>query len=116
MAENILSYLADAYDVEVKFNFDNKEIVMKATHFNSKDKKAYTYELVFADCVCFEMNYTEEEDLALWDLTEGIEEMPSPKSGIRVFKINFADDDVVLTIKCRKFTMTRLDERERGQT
>ena len=107
---DIISNLADAYDVELNIYFDIKEIVMTAKHYDTKTKRAYSYNIKYAECIYFEMNYTEEETCDVWDLTDGIEEVTSPKPGIRVFNINFAGDDVILKIKCRKFTMTRIDD------
>lgn len=105
MYDQLVANFSDGSDAEVNFIFDERIIIITAYD----DKTVTRYKLIFSECIYFEMNYTEEDNPDIWNFTDGIQEITSSKFGIRIFAINFAGDDVILKIMCRKFTMSRID-------
>ena len=87
----------DGSEVNVDIFFGSKKVVLHA--YDEKTKQRY--ELLFIRCIEIAINYTDELDLDLYNLTDGISG-ETIDDEIKKFVVNFADESTLM-IRCHHF-------------
>jgi hypothetical protein len=102
MTDRLTAHFVDGSGAEVRIVFDERRVEMTAYDEPSRQR----YALTFNQCVASQITYKELDDkwADRYNLTEGVEELPSRIGQGRRFQVGFADESV-LEIDCLEFAI-----------
>jgi len=102
MTDKLITNFVDASEVQIEMNLEEKRIELEAYDEKTRSK----YHLKFINCTTIKINYSNDEDPDLYNLTDGIIESETTSENVRNFEINFSDESVI-KIGCRYFSIEK---------